>query len=120
MIVGMEKHTNPAFKRVLPSLFFAATLLIGGTAIAADQATTTFQSTCAPCHGANAHGDTSMGKSLHVPDLHSAAIQKTPDAKLHEIISNGQNSMPPFAGRLSDAEIDGLIAYIHSLAKPHK
>ena len=106
--------------RMLSALSFAAILLMSGTALAADQAASTFQSTCAPCHGANARGDTSMGKSLHVPDLHSAAIQKTPDAKLHEIIANGQGSMPPFAGRLSDAEIDGLITYIHSLAKPQK
>jgi mono/diheme cytochrome c family protein len=117
----MPHHNTTPFKRMFLSLFIiTGFLLISGSAIAADQAASTFQSTCSPCHGANAHGGTSLGKSLHVPDLHSAAIQKTPDAKLHEIISNGQNSMPPFAGRLSDAEIDGLIAYIHSLEKPHK
>jgi cytochrome c6 len=76
-----------------------------------------FTSKCALCHGADASGQTAIGKSLKIPDLHSPEVQKLSDAELKAIISGGKNKMPPFKGKLSDAQIDQVVSYIRELAK---
>ncbi|MCA1594801.1 MAG: cytochrome c [Chloroflexi bacterium] len=62
---------------------------------------------CAGCHGVNAQGG--MGPDLRPHAAHSSA-------ELGDAIRNGiKPMMPAFGGKLKKAEIDGLIAYIHSL-----
>jgi mono/diheme cytochrome c family protein len=39
------------------------------------------------------------------------------DAQLTDIISKGKGKMPSYTGKLSDADIKGLVTYIRSLAK---
>ena len=76
-----------------------------------------FASKCALCHGPDGRGNTSIGKSLKVADLHSADAQKLSDADLKTVISNGKNKMPPFKGKLTDAQISDVISYIRELGK---
>jgi cytochrome c6 len=78
-----------------------------------------FNSTCASCHGQNGT-PTAVGKSLNAPDLGSKAVRTRTDAELQQIIANGKNNMPPFNGRLSDAQINSLVAYLRILSGQRK
>jgi mono/diheme cytochrome c family protein len=61
---------------------------------------------CAHCHGADATGDEG-------PDLHG--VTKS-DAKIMGYIKNGiKGEMPKFGQKLSDADVQALIAFIRSL-----
>jgi cytochrome c6 len=79
---------------------------------AADNAT--FRTKCAMCHGPDGSGS-EVGKSMHVPDLRSAVVQKLPDAQLAQIISEGKGGMPPFKSSLGEDQIHSLVSYIRSL-----
>jgi mono/diheme cytochrome c family protein len=103
---------------------FMALLVVlqAATAVAAPQDQTKrslFNSTCASCHGQNGT-PTAVGKSLNAPDLSSKAVQTQTDAELQQIIANGKGNMPPFNGRLSDAQINSLVAYIRTLSGQRK
>jgi mono/diheme cytochrome c family protein len=61
---------------------------------------------CAACHGTDGEG----GLGGPVANINMSA------AELDEIIRNGVGSMPGFADRMSDAEIDALVAFSEALA----
>jgi mono/diheme cytochrome c family protein len=75
----------------------------------------TFGGKCAMCHGPDGAGS-EVGKSMNVPDIRSATIQKLPNTELTEVITNGKNGMPPFKGSLNAGQINELVVYIRSLA----
>ena len=58
-----------------------------------------------------------MGKSLKIADLHSADVQKMSDADLKTVITSGKNKMPPFKGKLTDAQMIDVLSYIRELGK---
>ena len=74
----------------------------------------TFRTKCAMCHGQDGSGS-EVGKSMHVPDLRSPAVQKLPDAQLAQIISDGKGGMPSFKNLLSGDQVHSLVAHIRSL-----
>jgi mono/diheme cytochrome c family protein len=74
----------------------------------------TFRTKCAMCHGPDGSGS-EVGKSMNVPDLHSAAVQKLPDAQLAQIISDGKGGMPSFKNSLSEGQVHSLVAHIRTL-----
>ena len=76
-----------------------------------------FKSKCAMCHGPDGSGQTPMGKSLKLKDLHSAEVQKMTDKELFMLISDGKGKMPAFKAKLTQADIDAVVSYIHSLGK---
>lgn len=84
---------------------------------AQNEGATLFKAKCAPCHGADGKGDTSMGKVLKVADLGSEEVQKQTDAQLTDSISNGKGKMPGYKGKLTDAQIKQLVEFIRSLKK---
>ena len=90
---------------------------LAGMASADSAGKSLFTSKCALCHGADASGQTAIGKSLKIPDLRSPEAQKLSDAELKAIISGGKNKMPPFKGKLTDAQIDQVVAFIRGLGK---
>jgi cytochrome c6 len=80
------------------------------------QVKSTFESTCATCHGADGSG-TPLGKTLQAADLRSPEVQKKPDAELIQSVTNGKGNMPPFKGKITDQQISALIAYVRTLPK---
>jgi cytochrome c6 len=90
---------------------------LAGMALADSTGKSLFATKCALCHGADASGHTAVGKSLKIPDLHSPEVQQLSDAELKAIISGGKNKMPPFKGKLTDAQIDQAVALIRGLSK---
>jgi mono/diheme cytochrome c family protein len=96
-LIGADKGTSAA-----PASYS------GGTGNAAR---TLFTSNCGSCHTLAAAGTTgTVG-----PDLDTAA----PDAaRVREIVTSGSGAMPSFSGRLSDAQIKALAAYVAGAARP--
>jgi cytochrome c6 len=82
----------------------------------AQSAVDTFESKCAPCHGADGTGS-AAGKKMGAPDLTAAEVQKMSDANLMDVIAKGKNKMPAYGQKLKPEEIKGLVAYIRTLKK---
>ncbi len=79
-----------------------------------------FLGSCAQCHGADARGDTSIGRNMYPPamDLSSDHVQHWSDAELFWIIQNGVRltGMPSWKASISDNETWELARYIHSIS----
>lgn len=87
------------------------------------QGRTLFENNCAQCHGTNAVGATNWRQrqpdgSFPPPPLNGTAhAWHHPLAQLRAVIREGSPSgnMPAWSGRLTEREIDAVIAYFHSL-----
>jgi mono/diheme cytochrome c family protein len=75
---------------------------------------------CVLCHGSDGHSKTTLGEQLQALDLHSEAVQEHSDAEMKNVILHGQKSMPPFAGQLTPAQVDQVIAYVRGFGKKKK
>ena len=87
-----------------------------------------FDTNCANCHGPRAEGAAKAGIEISIiaerggkqpPDLTDAQWDHgSTDAEIATVIKKGIPSgmMAPYEGRLSDAEIRNVVAYIRSLA----
>ena len=81
-------------------------LVIPPEGTAANQGYKLFLLNCAYCHGTDARGDEG-------PDLHG--VTKS-DARITSIIKNGiKGEMPQFGAKLTDADVQALIAFVRSL-----
>ncbi len=101
--------------RILAILaFLTVTASLGLGQPANDPAASTYKTNCVSCHGPDGRGST-VGKSLHAADFHSAQVQQQSDAQLAGVISEGRGNMPAFGSRLSKDEIDALVKHIRAL-----
>lgn len=100
-------------KTMVVLAMFALVVSIAVPAFAADGAAT-FKAKCAMCHGADGTKENpGMGvKSLAGPD-----VQKQSDADLVAAVTKGKGKMPAYAGKLSDDEIKGVVAFVRTLKK---
>lgn len=112
--------------RVAAGALCALTLLspFGSVARAQDEAARIFAATCAECHGSDGSGHTPKGEIAHIPDMHSATVQKQSDADLAAMIVNGKRSsrglnysMPSNKGKLTDQQVKQLVSYVRAIAK---
>ena len=91
------------------------------TAEVVSQGQEVFLGSCAQCHGADARGDSDLGRNMAPPamDLTSAHVQHWSDAELFWIIQNGVRltGMPSWKSSISDNDTWKLARYIHNL--PH-
>ena len=97
--------------------FFGPTASRAVGASANDVGENTFKTTCATCHGDDGSGNTPVGTSLKIPDLHSAEVQGNSDEQLSQVITNGKNAIPPFKASLTDDQIHALVMYVRQLKK---
>jgi mono/diheme cytochrome c family protein len=78
-----------------------------------------FLGSCAQCHGADARGDTNVGRNMNPPamDLTSAHVQHWTDAELFWIIQNGVRltGMPAWKSSLPENDTWKLVHFIHKL-----
>ena len=100
-------------RTLLPGILCAALT----ASLAAANGADTFKTKCAMCHGADASGNTPMGKQLHIRDLRSAEVQKLSDGELTAIITDGKPPVPAFGKTLSAADIHELVSYLRDIAK---
>jgi cytochrome c6 len=101
-----------SFRMGLVTLLAGGMVAVCSSSAVAQDAAATFKSKCAMCHGADGKG----GK-MGTRDFASPEVKAETDAQLTGIISKGKGKMPAYTGKLSDADITGLVTYIRTLAK---
>lgn len=99
-------------KHVLVALLICGFFAVCVSPAAAQDAAATYKAKCAMCHGADGKG----GK-MGTRDFASAEVKAETDAQLTDIVTKGKGKMPAYGGKLSDADVKGLVTYIRSLAK---
>lgn len=77
----------------------------------------TYVAKCQMCHAADGSGDTPAGKAMKTRPFKSPDVLKESDTDLIAVIKKGKEKMPAFAGKLTDAQIKDLVAYVHTLQK---
>lgn len=75
-----------------------------------------YKSKCAMCHGADGMASGPAGKAMNVPPI-TAAAYKASDADLIATTKAGKGKMPAFNGKLTDAQIKDVVAYMRTLQK---
>jgi mono/diheme cytochrome c family protein len=103
---------NFSFRTGLVTLLAGGMIAVCSSPAVAQDSAATFKAKCAMCHGADGKG----GK-MGTRDFASPEVKAETDAQLTDIISKGKGKMPAYTGKLSDADITGMVAYVRSLAK---
>lgn len=70
---------------------------------------------CARCHGADGRSQTPMGTVFNAPNLADAAWwkkERAGDKRLAASIRDGRGGMPAFGKKLSNEEINALVALV--------
>jgi mono/diheme cytochrome c family protein len=107
---------------IIAGLAIAAFFMCGASARAGhptddDTGKKVFGANCVACHGEDGSG-TPIGQSLNAPDLRSGDVQKKSDEDLRKQVSDGKNNMPPFKDMLTPDEIEAVVKYVRTFAKP--
>ena len=89
--------------------------LISAPAVAQDVAAT-YKATCAACHGSDGTGS-AAGQKMGIRAFASPEVKAESDAQLAEVITNGKGKMPAWGKKLSEAQINALVAYVRKLKK---
>ena len=76
-----------------------------------------FQEQCSGCHGPDGRAQTEMAKKVQAADLTSDAVRSMSASQIAKQVHQGKGKMPPFEGKLSDAEIHDVVAYVQGLGK---
>jgi len=106
----MKKQLSIAVAGIIAAAAFT-------TAYAQDSGAATYKAKCQMCHAADGSGDTPAGKAMKALSFERPEAIKTSDADLTAIVKNGKGKMPAYSGKLSDAQITEVVAYIRTLQK---
>ena len=110
---------------VMAAMVAAGCLVAFAGPASAQDAKAVYQKECAKCHGDTGAGDGAMGQKLKDKPsdwTKGAGLQGLDDAKIADSIKKGgaaigkSKAMPAYP-KLSDAEVQGLVAYVKSLKK---
>ena len=118
---------NRAPRRILLVIFTVATAAglslftvfgAGNTNEAAADAATIYNRQCVSCHGRDGRGRTRKGRQTHARDMTSPEWQDdVSDERLFNSINNGRGKMPAFRKKISENDIDALVAYVRRLRR---
>jgi cytochrome c6 len=90
---------------------------LGAPVLAQSSGSEIFKSKCAMCHGADGLATTPMAKMMKIPSFKDPALVKAPESQLIEATTDGKGKMPAYKGKLTDAQIKEVVAYIRKLQK---
>lgn len=90
---------------------------LGVPALAQSNGEQVYKAKCAMCHGQDGLATTPVAKMMQVPSFRSPAVAKMTEAQMVAATTNGKGKMPAFKGKLTDAQIDQVVAYIRHLQK---
>jgi len=96
---------------------FVLAVSLAGPAFAQAPGADTYKAKCAMCHGADGLAATPMGKNLKILSFKDPAQVKATNAQLIKSTTDGKGKMPAYKGKLTDAQIKDVTAYIRSLQK---
>ena len=75
-----------------------------------------FGKDCATCHGKDGKAKTFKAKLNHARNLTDGKWQaEVTDERLSNSIRNGKGKMPAFGKKLSDSQINALVAFVRTL-----
>lgn len=77
----------------------------------------TFKAKCAMCHGPDGLASTPMAKMMKVPSAQSPDFKKLSESEMIADTTNGKGKMPAYKGKLTDAQIKEVVAYLRTLEK---
>lgn len=81
-------------------------------------AATIYNRQCVSCHGRDGRGRTRKGRQNHARDMTSASWQDdVSDERLFNSINNGRGKMPAFRKKISENDIDALVAYVRRMRR---
>ena len=73
---------------------------------------------CASCHGKDGRAKTFKAKFNHARDLTDPLWQdEVSDEGLYNSIMNGKKKMPAYRKKLTETQVNSLIAYVRTLAR---
>lgn len=73
---------------------------------------------CASCHGRDGRSKTFKAKSNHARNLTEPEWQeRVSDERIFNSIMNGKGKMPAYGKKLTEQEIDLLVAFVRGLRK---
>ena len=89
---------------------------------ALEQGRERYQIFCAPCHGATGDGNgiTKRYGMGATPSYHDDRLRNMPDGEIYNTITNGKNTMLPYADKLTPEERWKVVAYVRSLQRAQK
>ena len=90
-------------------------LMIALPALAQEDGATIYKSKCARCHGSDGMSHTFEGKMTKAAQFSSDDVMKMSDPDLVAVVKNGKKKMPGFAKKLTDDQINAVVAYVHTL-----
>jgi mono/diheme cytochrome c family protein len=109
------------FAFVLVSLYAARSenLVMGTPVMQKDvDASVLFEKHCDTCHGKDGQAKTFKAKFNHARNLTDAKWQsEVTDERLFNSISNGKGKMPAWGKKLTEAQINSLVAYVRKLKR---
>jgi cytochrome c6 len=76
-----------------------------------------YKAKCASCHDADGSGQGTMGKKMNLRDLGSPEVQAQSDKELYDWTAVGKNKMPGYKTKLSEEDINALVAHMRSMKK---
>jgi len=77
-----------------------------------------FKDKCATCHGKDGRAKTFKAKFNGARNLTDSVWQgEVTDERIFNSITNGRGKMPAFGKKLTDAEIESLVAFVRSFKK---
>ena len=73
---------------------------------------------CASCHGKDGRAKTFKARFNHARDLTDPLWQdEVSDERLFNSIMNGRKKMPAYRKKLTEAQVNSLIAYVRTFAR---
>jgi cytochrome c553 len=78
-----------------------------------------YQIYCAPCHGTigDGNGITKRYGMGATPSYHDPRLRSMPDGEIFNTITNGKNTMFPYADKLSPEDRWAVVAYVRALQR---
>ena len=77
-----------------------------------------FKDNCAKCHGKDGRARGFKARLAGVRNLTEARwLEGVTDERIYNSITNGRNRMPAFGKKLTEAEIESLVAFVRGLKK---
>ena len=77
-----------------------------------------FEKHCDTCHGKDGRAKTFKAKFNHARNLTDPKWQaEATDERIFNSITNGKGKMPAWGKKLSEAQVNALVAYVRTLKK---
>ena len=80
-----------------------------------------FEIYCAPCHGklGDGQGITKSYGMVATPTYHDDRLRTMPEGEIFNTITNGKNTMFPYADKLSPDDRWAVVTYVRALQRSH-